>query len=246
MAEQTNQNQAFYQDPNFQNLIATAIQAYQNNAAGNDAQDVTQQILDAAQGQEISGMDFSAFEPLLGVINDSSYSRGNAIADSQGFIAQIFKDFEKSSLPKIYSNARGTGIYNDTSSQLLANDAYSSAVAKGQAQLVQNILAYAGARNQQLNPVMQLMQGMVSNSNAMMGAQANQQNAILEAMKANGIAGATADGQNRNDNIAILGALLNAGTSWYNNYQQQQQNPYGNNDNVQSDQIVLSDGSTFQ
>lgn len=242
----TQQNTEWYNDPNIQNLGALLLQYYQNNAARDDATQVTGDILSQIQGMgSVGGMDFSAFTPLLGVIKDTSYSRNNAIADSQGFIAQIFKDYENSSLPKIYANPRATGVYNDTSTQLLANDAFSSAVAKGQAQLVQNILAYAQARSAQLSPVMQLMNGMVSNSNAQISAEAQRAQQLINALQGHGTATAVADGSQRQDNIALLGALLNAGTSWYNNYQQQQQNPYGNSDNTQSNEVTLSDGSTF-
>lgn len=238
--------QSWYNDPNMQNLGALLLQYYQNNRARKDATGATGDILSQIQGMgAVKGMDFSAFAPLLGVIGDKSYSRENAIADSQGFIQQIFNDFEKSSLPKIYSNPRASGVYNDTSTQLIANDAFSSAVAKGQSQLVQNILAYAQARNQQLNPVMQLMNGMVSNNNAMMSAEASRANQLVNALQGHGTASAVAAGSNRQDNIALLGAILNAGNSWYSNYQQQQQNPYGDPNNTQSDTVTTSDGGTF-
>lgn len=230
--------QSWYNDPNMQNLGALLLQYYQNNRARQDATGVTGDILSQIQGMgAVKGMDFSAFAPLLKVIGDKSYSRENAIADSQGFIQQIFNDFEKSSLPKIYSNPRASGVYNDTSTQLIANDAFSSAVAKGQSQLVQNILAYAQARNQQLSPVMSLMQGMVSNNNAQMSAEASRANQLVNALQGHGTASAVAAGSNRQDNIALLGAILNAGSSWYSNYQQQQQQQTATNAVSTSDEV---------
>jgi hypothetical protein len=240
----------WWKDPAYQNLAIQLINDWQQSQAGNDAAAVTQNNLSAVQGMRPTGMDFSAYQPLLSVIGDQSFTRGNAIKDSQGFIENIFREFETQSLPQIYKNQRASGIYNDTSTQLLANDAYSSAVAKGQANLFQNILAYSQARNQQLNPVMQLMQGQVSNSNALMGANAQYTNALLQALNANGAVGVANNNANRGQDVATLGALINAGSAAYNqwqqNQQQQQQNPYGDGTNVeQSDEIILSDGSTF-
>lgn len=217
-------NTEWWKDPAYQNLAIQLINQYQQGQAGDDARNAAGANLAAIQGRAPQGMDFSAYAPLLGVINDQSYTRGNAIKDSQGFIENIFREFEQQSLPQIYKNPRASGIYNDTSTQLLANDAYSSAVAKGQANLFQNILAYAGARNQQLNPVMQLMQGQVSNANALLGANGTFNQQLLGAMGANGQVGVAANSQDRQNDAATLGAILNAGTAAYNQYQQNQQN----------------------
>lgn len=237
--------QGVLSDPNTQAMILQLINHYQNSRARGDATDVANNTLAGIEANAPTGMDFSGFMPLMDVINDPSFSRGNAITDSQGFIQQIFNDFEKQSLPKIYSNPRASGIYNDTSTQLLANDAFSSAVAKGQSQLVQNILAYAQARRNQLDPVIQLMQGMVSNNNAMMSAEASQSNALLQAMQNAGTAGATAAAGNRADNTQSALALLNAATNWYTNYQNQQKNPYNDPNLTQSNTVTTSDGGTF-
>lgn len=236
----------WWKDPAYQNLAIQLIQQWKDRQAGNDAAGVTGASLEALGGMRPTGMDFGAYKPLLGLINDKSYTRENAIKDSQGMIENIFREFETQSLPQIYKNPRASGIYNDTSTQLLANDAYSSAVAKGQANLFQNILAYSQARNQQLNPVMQLMQGQVSNSNALMGANGQYNNALLAAMGANGAVGVANSSRNRENDIANWAAILNAGATAYNQYQTNQRNPYGDGTNVeQSDEIILSDGSSF-
>lgn len=251
----TQDNQAaptdWWRDPAYQNLAIQLINQYQQNQTGQDAAAVTQGNLAALQGIKPTGMDFSAYKPLLSAIGDTSFTRQNAINDSQGFIENIFREFETQSLPQIYKNQRASGIYNDTSTQLLANDAYSSAVAKGQANLFQNILAYAQARNQQLNPVLQLMQGQVSNANALLGANSNYTNTLLGALNAGGAVDVANNSNNQQQNLATLGTLLNAGTTAWQQYQnqnqqQQQQNPYGDGTNVeQSDEIILSDGSMF-
>ena len=74
---------------------------------------------------------------------DSEYTRENAIADSQATIQGIFREFSEKSLPEIYSAERGTGAYNATATQFLANDAFGEAVARSAEVVQQNIMNYA-------------------------------------------------------------------------------------------------------
>lgn len=239
MAEETTKE--WWQEDGVQNLLVNALQLYDkereakrpvNTADTSGAQAGLQAYLAA---NKAGGMDFSAYAPLLGVIGDQSYTRDNAIKDSDGFIKQIFADYEKSSLPKIYSNPRASGIFNDTSTQLLANDAFSSSVAKGQANLFQNIMAYSQARKNQLDPVMQLMMGQVSNANTVTNANAqitgygaNALQAGINQANADGTAqGAKKPGATTQDYAGIAGSLVNM----YQNYQNSQQaNASANNE----------------
>lgn len=51
-----------------------------------------------------------------------------ARTQTRGAIDALFRDYRESSLPQIFSGMTGAGAFNDTSSQLLANDAYGRAV----------------------------------------------------------------------------------------------------------------------
>ena len=74
---------------------------------------------------------------------DPSYTREKAIADAQGMIQNIFKEYQETALPEIYGAQRQTGAYNSTAGQMLANDAFGEAVSRS-AQVVQkNIIDYA-------------------------------------------------------------------------------------------------------
>lgn len=71
-----------------------------------------------------------------------SYGRENAIADSQGVVANIFRDYRNTDLPKIYQSENSSGGYNGTTSQLLANDAFGAATSKAAEATLRNIVAY--------------------------------------------------------------------------------------------------------
>lgn len=223
-------------DPNAQNALASLLQGQiegdQASTLNNGLAQQQAVIREAIGNNSYNmprGMDFSPYLPLQRLIHDTSYSRENAIADTQGFIDEIFRQYETESLPQIYRNPRASGIYNDTSTQLLANDAYSTAVAKGQAAISQNILNYAQARQAQLNPVMQLMQGQVSNSNQLISAQAGLEqqrmagNVSLAGLLAGNVgqqaannaqAGANRDTRNITTGISAIQAGINAYDRW--------------------------------
>lgn len=83
---------------------------------------------------------------------ESQYSRENAIADAQGSIDAIFRQYREGNLPQIYQAQNNTGAYNSTSAQFLANDAYGEAVAKSAGVVQDTIAQYAslGSNEQQL------------------------------------------------------------------------------------------------
>ena len=98
-----------------------------------------------------------AYDILSQLLGSNQYSRSNAIADTQGAIAEIFKQYSITDLPKIYNSQIGMGAYNSTSHQLMANEAFANATAKGAALRNQAILNYAQARNNELNPLISLL-----------------------------------------------------------------------------------------
>src|SRR5438445_4002117 len=69
-------------------------------------------------------------------------SKQDAVADTAGQIAQIFKQYKESALPTIFNAQNSSGGYNSTTGQMLADDAFSRATAAGSAQLTQNVLGY--------------------------------------------------------------------------------------------------------
>lgn len=78
----------------------------------------------------------------------SQYSKGSAIADSQGAVAEIFNQFKNSALPEIYQAQAGSGGYNSSTGQLLANDAFASANTKAASLVLDTINKYRGIQQQ--------------------------------------------------------------------------------------------------
>lgn len=250
------------QDPNFQNAIASGLTGEiqqdatsQLNAGLNEQANIIRNAMGSNTYNMPGGMNFAPYLPLQQLIGDTSYSRDNAIADTQGFIDELFRSYQTEALPQIYRNPRASGIYNDTSTQLLANDAYATTVSKGMAALSQNILNYAQARQAQLNPVMQLMQGQVSNSNQLISAQAGLEqqrmagNVNLAGQLAGnaanrGMANAQASNANNTNNMATGISAAQTLLNMYDRYQQSQQgnqsndaitNSYGGGSNTYTD-----------
>lgn len=71
------------------------------------------------------------------------YSKGAATADANGIVAQIFQSFRNEMLPEIVSTQGKIGGYNNTSTQLLANDAFASTNVKAASAVLENIAKYA-------------------------------------------------------------------------------------------------------
>lgn len=61
---------------------------------------------------------------------DHVYEKEDAINDVQVAIDTIFDEYQDKFLPQILNRECSAGIYNDTATQLLVNDAYASAVVK--------------------------------------------------------------------------------------------------------------------
>ena len=71
------------------------------------------------------------------------FSKANAIKDAKDAVTNIFHEYADEFLPKLYSDGCRHGIYNSTTMQLLANDAYARAVRKGAELVLKNINDYA-------------------------------------------------------------------------------------------------------
>jgi hypothetical protein len=70
------------------------------------------------------------------------YSKEQAIKDSKESMAQIFREYRESQLPQIYVAQAGGGLYNSTTGQLMANDAYARAVDLANARQLEFIRSY--------------------------------------------------------------------------------------------------------
>lgn len=108
----------------------------------------------SAEGRATRAAGYDALSPLW---NSQQYSRENAIKDVQGSIAEIFRQYSITDLPKIFSGMTSSGGYNSTSHQFLANEAFANATAKGAALTNQAVLNYAQARQAELSPLVALL-----------------------------------------------------------------------------------------
>lgn len=81
----------------------------------------------------------------------SQFGKANAIADSQGAIQNIFDEFSKTALPSIYQSEVGSGGYNGTTSQLMANDAFAQTTNKAAALMMDTIMKYRTSQQNDYN-----------------------------------------------------------------------------------------------
>ena len=79
-----------------------------------------QQVIDSATTRYIS----------------EDFAKSMAVQDAERRFDEIFREYREEALPEIYSAECRTGIYDSTTAQLLANDAYSRTVKKA-AEVVQ-------------------------------------------------------------------------------------------------------------
>lgn len=115
----------------------------------------------SSSSRSISGAGSAArntsYNSLLGLLSNDDFSKQSAIDDSEGAIAELFKNYSNTELPKIFSSQISSGGYNSAGHQLLANDAFANTAAKGAALRSKTILDYAGARRNQLDPLISLL-----------------------------------------------------------------------------------------
>lgn len=74
--------------------------------------------------------------------SSQEYGKQAAIADSRGLVSSIFREYQNEALPQIMQMEAGSGGYNSSTGQLLANDAFAGAVSKSQAAVLDTINKY--------------------------------------------------------------------------------------------------------
>ena len=101
----------------------------------------------------------NAYAVLGGVLTSQDFTKAAALKDSEAGVKQIFAEYKNTDLPKIYQNQVSSGGYNSVVHQLLADNAFSSAVAKGQAFQTDTVAKYAKARQDEIGTLLQLVLG---------------------------------------------------------------------------------------
>lgn len=139
----------------------------------------------------------ASYDELLKLLTEDSFSRENAIKDTDGAIAELFKNYSVTDLPKIFSSQISSGGYNSTGHQLLANDAFANTAAKGAALRSKTIMDYAAARRNQLDPLISLLNNDFESSNASYGYSLANSNAT-----------GAAKGDTKGSDIAAAGASI--------------------------------------
>lgn len=91
--------------------------------------------------------------------SNALYGKQAAMTDAQGAIRSIFDEYSKTSLPQIYQAELGSGGYNSTSGQLLANDAFASANTKAASVLLDTIMKYRGIEQKDYEVMASLVKG---------------------------------------------------------------------------------------
>lgn len=83
------------------------------------------------------------------------FTKASAKADARSTYDDIFREHREANLPTIYNRQCRSNVYGDTTSQLLANDAYARTVDKAGRVTLDNIKAYADIEVNRSNPVNQ-------------------------------------------------------------------------------------------
>lgn len=73
---------------------------------------------------------------------NAGLSKDAAIADASGVVNKIFKDYSSTVLPQILTLQGNAGVYSDTATQNLANDAFAKANTDAATAVLDNIKAY--------------------------------------------------------------------------------------------------------
>lgn len=96
------------------------------------------------------------------VLNNSTnqFGKPQAIADAQGLVGSIFRQYQNTALPEIHQMEAGSGGYNSSTGQLLANDAFASANAKATEAVLNNIRAYRTMQQQDFLTLAQMVNGV--------------------------------------------------------------------------------------
>lgn len=107
--------------------------------------------LNAAQRAEVDAWVKAALDRFT----SKEFAKSQAIADARYLYDDIFREHREKNLPNIWNNQCRSGLYLDTASQLLANDAYSRTVDKAGTATLETIIKYADVEISRSNPVNQ-------------------------------------------------------------------------------------------
>lgn len=88
----------------------------------------------------------------------AEFSKGVAFSDADSLMEGVFQKFRETDLPQIYVRDCTAGVYNSTSSQLLANDAYARKVREATELKLKTAIDYAGVETQRSQPLAQALQ----------------------------------------------------------------------------------------
>lgn len=91
--------------------------------------------------------------------SNNLYGKQAAMTDVQGAIRSLFDEYSKTSLPQIYQAELGSGGYNSTTGQLLANDAFATTNTKAAALLLDTIQKYRGIEQKDYEVMASLVKG---------------------------------------------------------------------------------------
>lgn len=91
-------------------------------------------------------------QQLMGNVNQETArqiqteSLSQASQDVGGVVDQIFNNYREQALPQIFQSAQGAGVYGNSTTQLLTNDAYSRAVGQASEATMATANTYATQR----------------------------------------------------------------------------------------------------
>jgi len=88
---------------------------------------------------------------LLGKVGAGStgFSKADAVSDVAGTVRNIFDTFRNEALPKIFDAGGSAGVFNSTSLQRMADQAYGKAVGEAAAVTMDAVKSYAGIAQQE-------------------------------------------------------------------------------------------------
>lgn len=112
-------------------IAASWSKARERSQARTDSKSSESFESDVIRGSYNSQAPLIELERLLADFNLEQTIRDSSLlarTQTRGAVDALFRDYRESSLPQIFSGMTGAGAFNDTSSQLLANDAYGRTV----------------------------------------------------------------------------------------------------------------------
>ena len=101
------------------------------------------------------------------------YGKQAAIADTQGFVKDLFDQFSKTALPALFQNEASSGGYNGTTGQLMANDAFAQTISKAQAGIIDTILKYRQTEQNDFTTLAKLVGAIPGGTNTANGTDPN-------------------------------------------------------------------------